>query len=129
MGDVCCGTQPFYLAQVNTRIACDGDADALAGPHCTRVALRNFRLQSQWIHAHNINHRRAGREIFAGARTLLLHDAVQRCIDGRVTQLLARQSEFRSPLGHDGLAIANLLNRILVAANRNFVTGINRIKL
>src|SRR5262249_47755366 len=109
------------LAVVNGWIALQRYSHLLSSVNIARFALGYFRAQSQWVHSHNADNRGACGKILTDARSFLLHDSIERRINGRVLQLLSRDLEFRTALNDERLAVANLLDRILIPAERDFV--------
>src|SRR5262249_15390036 len=77
-------TESHDLAEIDSRIALDAYANILARVNSTRLTLRNLSAQTQRIHAHDVDHRRACREVFTNTRPLFLHDAIERSDHGSV---------------------------------------------
>src|SRR5438552_13806229 len=122
-------TYPRDLAEVDIRITLERHPHLLPDAHVTRFAFRNFSAKSQRVHPDYVYERRAGCEIFADARAFLLHNAVERRVDRGVQKLLPRDLKLGTPLSHKRLAVANLLDGVLVAAEPDFVFGFSGIKL
>src|SRR5947209_1220883 len=81
-------TQAHDAARVEPCVALDGDAHGLARVDARRLALWNLAAEAKGVDANDRQNGRARSEVFADARALLLHDAVEGRDDGRVGERL-----------------------------------------
>ena len=117
------------LSGVNVWVAFECYTHLLPGFDVARLSLGHLGAQSKRVHSDNVDNGRSRGEILADACALLLHNAIEGCVDRRISKLLPRDLEFGTALNDDRLAIANLLDRILISAERDFMFGIGAIKL
>src|SRR5262249_6146889 len=113
----------------NVRIAFDGNTHSLSYAHDMSVAFRDFGAQSQRVVPHNGDHRRAGNKIFADACTFLLHDSVERRIDGCVGELWFGNGEFGAALREHSLTVAYLFERVLMTTDGYFKRSLCGIEI
>src|SRR5215831_20249578 len=121
--------QPHHATAVERRIALDRQGDCVACADAGAFALGNRDTQAQRMHAHHRGDGRARRQILAHRGLLEAHDAVERREDHGVGELLPSQIELGAALRDDGLAVADFLDRVLVAAFGHQQGRLGRVEL
>ena len=122
-------TQTDDVSGVESAVALYGDAHGLARAYARGVAFGNLAAEAQGVHSHNRHDGRARREVLADARLLLLDDGVEGRDDCGVGERLLGEREFRASLREKGLAVSNLLDRILILALRDLEVRLSRLVL
>src|SRR6185295_1833742 len=117
------------LPGVDIGVAFESYAHLLSCLDASRFTLGHFGTQSKRVHSNDVDYGRGRGEILADACALLFHHAVEGRVDRRISKLLPRDLEFGTPLNYERLPIANLLDRILIPAECDFVFGIGAIEL
>src|SRR5262245_3976645 len=121
--------QPHHAPAVERGIALDSQGHRVAHAHAGALALGHRHAHTQRVHTHHRGDRRTGRQILADRGLLEAHDTVERRQDHRVGELLTRQVELRASLRDHGLAVADFLDRVLVAAFRHQQGRLGRVEL
>src|SRR5215207_6726245 len=121
--------QAHDAAGVEAAVALDRDAHGLAGAHRGRVALGHLAAEAQGVHAHDGHDRRGRAEVLAQRGVPLLHEPVEGRDDHGVRERLPRERKLGAPLREQRLAVANLLDGVLVPGLRDLEGGVGRLVL